>query len=285
MGYKVPGSLSEALSFLSGTKASVIAGGTDFFPALGDHAVRQDIVDISRLSELRSIAHEKSGWRIGAAARWTDIVQAELPPCFDGLKSAALEVGSWQIQNAGTIAGNICNASPAADGVPVLLSLDAAVELQSAAGCRVVRLGEFITGVRRIDLHSDEIVTAILIPDLPRHAKSAFLKLGSRKFMVISIAMVGAVIWMDGDQRIEGARVAVGSCSAVASRLPGLEAALIGKSYQEIESDPRIWADHLGVLSPISDVRGSREYRLEVAQELCKRVVLAAIKSESPHNG
>ncbi len=285
MGYWVPDSLEDALEILSKTEAKVIAGGTDYFPALGDQAAPEDVLDVSRLSELRSITREDAGWRIGASVRWTEIARANLPDCFDGLKRAALEVGSWQIQNAGTIAGNICNASPAADGVPPLMTLGARVEIRSTDGVRVVSLEDFIIGVRQIDLGATEIVSAILIPDLPRNANSHFLKLGSRKYLVISIAMVAAVVWTDSKQRILTARIAVGSCSAVATRLAGLETALKGMTFQDLSGSPRIWKEHLGVLSPISDVRSSGEFRLEAAEELCKRTVLASLKSEELSNG
>ncbi len=285
MAYNVSYTLAEALGFLSDTGARVIAGGTDFFPALGEQAAPAEILDVSRISELKTISREDTGWRIGAAVRWTQIVQAHLPSCFDGLKLAAREVGSWQIQNSGTIAGNICNASPAADGVPPLLTLNAQVELASIEGTRIIPLAEFITGVRRIELRDNEIVTAILIPDLPQNAHSHFIKLGSRKHLVISIAMVSAVVWTDADQRIEGARIAVGSCSAVATRLPNLESALLGKNTRDISDNSQIWSEHLAALSPISDVRGSKEFRIDAAQELCKRAVLASFKSESPNNG
>jgi CO/xanthine dehydrogenase FAD-binding subunit len=285
MGYNVPNSLTDALALLAESDVKIIAGGTDFFPALGDQAATANLLDVSRLSELRAITRNKTGWRIGAAARWTEILKADLPACFDGLKLAAREVGSWQIQNSGTVAGNLCNASPAADGVPPLLTLNAQVELSSVNGVRMLPLANFITGVRKIDLRRNEIVTAIFVPDLPENAHSHFLKLGARKYLVISIAMVSSLVWKDAQQRIAGAHVAVGSCSAVALRLPGLEAALLGKTYDELASNTRIWAEHLDVLSPISDIRGSGEFRLDAAQELCKRSVLASLKSEGLSNG
>jgi len=253
---------------------------------LQDNAAPAHILDVSRLKKLRTITHNNSVWRIGAAVRWSEILHAKkLPACFDGLKLAACEVGSWQIQNSGTIAGNICNASPAADGVPPLLALNASVELSSVDGVRTVPLQNFITGVRKIDLRDNEIVSAVLIPDFPENASSHFLKLGARKFLVISIAMVSAVVWKDTEQRIQGAHVAVGSCSAVATRLSGLETALLGKTHQDLIEDTQIWAKHLDVLSPISDIRGSREYRLKAARELCKRSVLAAMNLEGLPNG
>ncbi|MCA8868567.1 MAG: FAD binding domain-containing protein [Rhodobacteraceae bacterium] len=285
MVYYAPQSLPDALGQLAGGDVRIIAGGTDFFPALGEKAAPPKLMDVSRLKELRGISRVENGWRIGAAARWTEIIQADLPPCFDGLKLAAREVGSWQIQNAGTIAGNLCNASPAADGVPPLLSLDAVVELSSTGGVRLLPVADFITGVRRIDLGADELVSAVIVPDQPEGANSHFLKLGARKYLVISIAMVSAVVWLDQHRKIAGARIAVGSCSAVATRLPGLEAALIGHSVAELTDDRDIWTGHLGPLSPISDIRGSGDYRLDSAAELCQRTVLAAMNSKGNARG
>ena len=276
MGYHVPSSLPHALDIAAETQAVILAGGTDVFPALGDGPAPEEVLDISRLPELRGITRKADGWRIGAATRWSEVIKADLPACFDGVKLAAKEVGAWQIQNAGTVAGNICNASPAADGVPPLLTLNAQVELASANGTRQVALSDFITGVRQTDLRTGEIVTALVIPDVPGAAHSHFLKLGARKYLVISIAMVSAIVVPNEAGGIADARVAVGSCSAVAQRLPGLEAALVGLTRAELMQEA-LWQEHLSPLSPISDVRGSAAYRLDSAAELCRRTVLAAM--------
>jgi len=290
VGYTAAGTLTEALTLLDGGNVKVVAGCTDYFPELGTRRPQSTVLDVTGVPDLRGVTRSDTGWRIGATTTWTDIIKADLPPAFDGLKAAAREVGSVQIQNAGTIAGNLCNASPAADGVPPLLTLEARVELQSLGGTRHVALSDFITGVRAIDLAPDELVTAIHIPDLPAHTTSSFLKLGSRKYLVISIAMVSALVSQDGAGRIKLARIAVGACSAVAARLPGLEAALIGLSAEQLAGQGDIWpklvSAHLGPLSPIADVRGSAEYRLEAAAELCRRAVLAAMSTtRGPQDG
>jgi CO/xanthine dehydrogenase FAD-binding subunit len=224
---------------------------------------------------LRGITQNEQGMRIGAATRWSDIVRADLPACFDGLKQAAREVGSLQVQNAGTVAGNICNASPAADGVPPLLTLDAQVELTSKRGVRILPLGEFLTGVRQTLRASDELVTAILVPTAPAHGRGAFAKLGSRSYLVISITMTAAVIGLDHAGRIDVARVAVGACSAVAQRLPALEADLLGQLPADIAVSPH----HLAPLSPISDVRGSAAFRLDVVAQQCLVTLRKAVQT------
>ena len=169
------------------------------------------------------------GWTIGATTTWTDVVRADLPPLFDALKAAAREVGGVQIQNTGTVAGNVCNASPAADGTPVLLALGARVVLQSARGERELPLdrvrarqpahGACRRRARRRGARSRRARA---------RARSAFAKLGGRRYLTISISTVAVVVDVDAAGAIVEAGVAVGSCSAVAQRLPALEARLLG---------------------------------------------------------
>jgi CO/xanthine dehydrogenase FAD-binding subunit len=146
--YLRPESLEEALQALT-RPWTVLAGGTDFYPARVGRAIDEDVLDITAISALRGISEEEAGWRLGATTTWSELIETPLAPLFDGLKQAAREVGGRQIQNAGTIAGNLCNASPAADGVPPLLALGAEVELAGRAGARRLPLSRFITGNRR----------------------------------------------------------------------------------------------------------------------------------------
>ncbi len=270
-GYARPSRLSEALRILARAPRAVLAGGTDFYPSRVARALPADVLDITGLRELRGITAKNGHWRIGAATTWTEVIEAELPPLFDGLKLAAREIGGMQIQNAGTIAGNLCNASPAADGVPPLLALDAAIELGGAKGVRRLPLHEFILGPRKTALRPGELVTAILIPKGKAAAASHFLKLGARKYLVISIAMASAVVEHKAGKVVE-ARVAVGSCSPVALRLPALEAELRGKRFDASLAD---WVNpaQLALLQPIADIRGSAEYRRHAALELVRRLL------------
>jgi len=267
--YARPTRVSEALKFLAQGGYSVLAGGTDFYPARVGRTVTESIVDLSALDELRGIREHPDHWRIGAATTWSEVIEARLPPLFDCLKLAAREVGGLQIQNAGTVAGNVCNASPAADGVPALLALDAKVELSSTAGTRILPLGEFILGPRRTACRADELVCALLVPRPGADAKSDFLKLGARKYLVISIAMLAVVVEHDRGV-VRAARVAVGACSPVAQRLPALEQALNGKSLDRALS-AHATPEHLARLSPIDDVRGSAAYRSEAVLTLVRR--------------
>lgn len=263
-------SVDQALECLNEGPWRIIAGGTDVYPALGDGPMRDDILDISGLRDLRGIRRDGDAWRIGALTTWTDVLRADLPAWFDGLKLAAREVGSVQIQNAGTVAGNVCNASPAADGTAALMALDAAVEVSGPAGLRVQPLGDFVTGVRRTTLAPGELVTAVIVPDDGEAGVSDFLKLGARHYLVISIAMVSVVLRLSGGA-IARAGVAVGSCSPVARRLPDLEARLAGRAPEGLAA--LVEDGDAAVLSPIDDVRASAAYRREAALTLVRRAL------------
>ncbi len=278
-----PTRLDDALQSLEQGSWRILAGGTDFYPAQGDRPISESLLDLTAIPELRGISKTDTGWRLGGLTTWTDVIEAPLPAVFDGLKAAAREVGSIQIQNSGTLAGNICNASPAADGVPPLLTLNAEVELVSPGGARRLPLAEFIVGVRKTDRRTDELVSALHIPDVAPESRSSFLKLGARRYLVISIAMVAVVIVPDDNGKIVDARIAVGSCSPVAQRLSQLEERLIGQTAAPGLAST-VSADDVAGLSPINDVRGTSDYRMDVAGELVKRALEHAVtaKGEAP---
>lgn len=269
--------MDEAVTLLASDGGQVLAGGTDFYPALGERLPTGRVVDITALGEIRGIGVEPDWIRIGGLTTWTEVIRAPMPRCFDALKAAAREVGSVQIQNRGTVAGNVCNASPAADGVPPLLALDAEVELISAAGKRRMALAQFIVGNRKTQLWRDEILAAVLVPRRTEDAASAFLKLGARRYLVISISMVAAVVQKDAKGRVTEAHVAVGSCSAKAQRLPQLEAALVGLAAKKGIGDA-VQPAHLAPLSPIDDVRATRDYRRDASLTLVRRALEACVE-------
>ncbi len=254
----------------------ILSGGTDFFPALGDRHAPERVIDISGLSEIKGIAVEANHIRIGGLTTWSQLVATPLPRCLDGLKSAAREIGGIQVQNRGTVAGNLCNASPAADSVPPLLALDAEVELVSEAGRRRVALADFIVGNRKTVRRPDEILANVFVPRTLDEASSTFLKLGARRYMVISIAMVAAVVKTDNADRIAEARVAVGSCSAAARRLTALEHALVGVPART-GLGAIVQAEHLAPLSPIDDARATARYRNDAALTLVGRALDACV--------
>lgn len=279
MGFERPTDLDHVLETLARSGGAVLAGGTDLYPATDRPALAGDIIDITAVQGLRGVARTDEGWRIGATTPWSEVIAASesegLPPAFDALRQAAREVGSVQIQNAGTVGGNLCNASPAADGVPPLLVLDAEVELRSVRGLRRVPLSAFIQGARHTALAADELMTAVLVPQSACTGRSWFLKLGARRYLVISITMVAARIEAEGGV-VTGAALAVGACSAVAMRLPGIEAMLVGRPLDQAAGsidDAAVAA----LLSPIDDMRSDAPYRARAAAELLRRAVAGAV--------
>lgn len=277
-GYARPESLDEAIALLAHGPRVLLAGGTDLYAATEAPALSGPVLDLTRMRELQGIRQTADGGlEIGAATTWAEIARADLPPSLAGLVSAAREVGGRQIQNTGTIGGNLCNASPAADGVPPLLTLDAQVVLHGPEGARRLPLAAFLRGPRQTARLPSEILTAICIPGPALAGRSVFLKLGARAHLVISIVMVAVRLEADAG-RVARAAIAVGACSGVARRLPDVEARLCGLPLAEAASAVDR-AEVAGALAPLDDHRASAEYRREAAGELVARAV-AAVAAE-----
>ena len=285
--YARPSDLHEALGILGRRPHRILAGGTDVYPAdaaaVGwgrpglDHPDSAPVLDITAIDALAGIRRFPDRVELGALVTWTEAIESDLPAWFDCVRRAAREVGGRQIQNRGTVAGNLCNASPAADGVPALLVLDAQVRLQSRSRTREVPLHAFITGNRRTCLKPGELMTAVVIPCPAPAAHSTFLKLGARRYLVISIAMVAACLETE-DGRIRDARLAVGACSEVALRLVELEAHLEGVPVAEAPAMVR--DDDFTSLAPIDDVRASAPYRRHGARVLVRRALDTLVRDE-----
>ena len=267
--YRMPADVAEAAT-MKAAGATVLAGGTDVYPAHVGRAFTGPVVDISGIDELRRVEFTDDAYRLGALTRWSDVAAADLPARFDGLRAAARDIGGIQVQHAGTIGGNLCTASPAADGVPNLLALDASVELASPSGRRVLPLGDFLTGYRETALAPDELLTAVLVPRGDEDARAVFLKLGLRRYLVISVVMVAAIVVVEGGE-VREARVAVGACSPVALRLPTLEGELGGRPAGDLAGVAT--PEHLSGLTPIDDIRATAEYRRHAALTLVRRAL------------
>lgn len=271
--YLRPQALGHALAALARAPYRVLAGGTDVYAAHVERPLAQPLLDITALAPLCGITVSGGALRIGALVTWSEVARAALPPHCAALALAAREIGGVQIQNRGTVGGNLCNASAAADGIPPLLALDATVELASAAGSREMSLARFVLGNRRTACRPDELLIAVHVPARSPAARSMFLKLGHRRYLVISIAMVAVVLDFDAAGRVTYCGVAVGACSAAAQRLPALETGLLGARRAEVAERARalLDGDALAPLAPIDDVRGTRAYRLDAARTLLAR--------------
>ncbi len=270
--FERPGSIGEATRLLAGGPWAVLAGGTDLYPAHVGRPLAASLLDISAIAGLRGVGRDALGWSIGATTTWSDLLGADLPPLFDALKAAAREIGGVQIQNMGTVAGNLCNASPAADGTPVLIALGASAVLRSERGEREVPVEQFVLGNRRTVRAADELLVAIRVPARGPRARSVFLKLGGRRYLTISVTMVALVVDGDAAGALSYAGVAVGSCAAMARRLPRLEARLRA-APAGADLAALVEPADLAPLTPIDDLRASAAYRRDATATLLRRAL------------
>jgi CO/xanthine dehydrogenase FAD-binding subunit len=273
-----PRDLDEAYAILADGPAKPIAGGTDLMVALtgelGEPPER--VIDLWRLEALRGIALDGDVVSLGALTTYTEIRRSAV--CREHLPvlvEAAATIGAAQIQNRGTLGGNVVNASPAGDTLPVLLAADASFVLGSSRGERTVPAGEFWTGYRQTALTQDELLLRIRIPLLAGR-ELRFRKIGTRRAQSIS-KVVLALGWRDAGTGAPWAdvRLALGSVAPTPIRAAATEAALEGRQPTPETAD--LAAETLaGELRPIDDVRSTAEYRRLVAARVLHRLVREA---------
>jgi CO/xanthine dehydrogenase FAD-binding subunit len=285
--YQRPTSLLAALALLN-EGFIPIAGGTDYYPGKVGKPLTDKLFDLSTVADFRVAQPLGStdGLRLSGLCTWrqcrNDFDLGRLPLWSAALAQSAKDVGGWQVQNRGTLGGNLCNASPAADGVVALLALGASVVLVSSNSCqsntspslhyRSLALSDFVLGNRQTAKSRGELLTQIELPNHSSRARSVFLKLGHRKYLVISIVMVAVLLDFDDLEYVTTCRVAIGSCSKAALRVSKLEQLVVGCHRSNLLT---IIKKNLGLIvdtiQPIDDVRGSAVYRLTAAQELVLR--------------
>lgn len=263
----------------SGAPLQPLAGATDIMVEANHGGLRgRRFLDLSALSaELGGLSWQPNGdLRLGALCTYAELLgdaraQAELPL----LTQAARLVGAAQIQARGTFAGNVENGSPAADGAPALLALDAVVHLQSVAGARAVPLAEYYTGYRATVRRADELIVAITVPKQPgRPEEQFFRKVGTRAFQAITkVGLSARISWRDGE--IVDARVVATSMAATICRARHIENALRGLSDLDATAIARLRSAQDTDLRPMSDVRSTAEYRAEVFHRLVRQALLA----------
>ncbi|MBI3745383.1 MAG: xanthine dehydrogenase family protein subunit M [Chloroflexi bacterium] len=271
----VPSRLAEAYALLAAAPHVPIAGGTDLMVRItgeiGDPPER--LLDVSRLPELEGISLETGELVIGAAVTYTDLRRSAL--CREHLPAlveAAATIGAVQIQNRGTIGGNIANASPAGDILPILLATDARIITGSAAGERVTPAAAFFTAYRRTALASDELILRVRIPLTPGR-ETRFRKVGTRRAQAIS-KVVMAVSWRDHGPSAgwSDVRVALGSVAPTPIRAAATEAVLEG-ARPSPEVVDRAAETLAAELRPIDDVRSTATYRRTVAARILHRIL------------
>ena len=247
-----------------GRSIKVIAGATDLMVLMNAHMLdAAEFLDIWRLNELRGITDEDDVLRVGGLATYTQLIESELiQRHVPALIDASRTIGAIQIQNRGTIGGNIVNASPAGDSLPVLAAYDVEIEVGSARGTRQVAFNEFYTGYRRTTLEPDELVLAVRIPKLKEGERDFFWKVGTRRAQAISKTVLAAKAKMSG-QTIEAISIGVGSVAPTVIRASQTEGLLTGATLTSalVEEARRLIAQEI---APITDLRSTEHYRRTV---------------------
>ncbi len=274
--YARPRSLTKALELLQehGARARVLAGGTDLIVELRNRAVAPEIViDLKAVAELRPRIDDRDGMvSVAALTSMTDAYDAEgMRRRFPALVDAAQTVGSIQIRNRATLVGNICHASPAADTAPALLVYGAEVEVASARGLRRLSLRDFFVGPRRTMLEPDELVTSILLPVPAGRTGATFARMTRRKG--VDLATVNLCCLVSAEGRTTFAYGAVGPRPFAVDDLSGV----LGNPHAPDADKERVLSEMLAHASPISDVRGSRDYRTAMLMIMSRRALRASL--------
>jgi carbon-monoxide dehydrogenase medium subunit len=271
-----PESVEHAVRLASqlGPDASFLAGGTDLIIQINrKRRAPRHLIALGGIDALSGIELRDGKIVLGALTTHKAIEQS---PIFAGQLSALAEaarvIGGHQIRNVATIGGNVANASPAADLLPPLLTLDASVALTGPAGTRHIRLAEFLRGPGRTERSYDEVLVSLEFDRPPLGAATAFIKQGRRRAMEISIVCVAALLGLDANGRCHSVRIALGAVGPTAARVFAAEHGLVGRepTLAALNDAGRIAAN---ACAPISDVRASAEYRRMLVQALVPRAL------------
>ena len=272
--YLRPKTVQEVVDLLAehGEDARIFAGGTDLLVLMRDKIIRpRYLIDVKDIGELRELSHDaEKGLTIGAAVTLNEIIESNVVrERFGVLWSAANSLADPIIRNRATLVGNICNASPASDTAPALLVLDAEVVAVSKEGERVIPIGEFFTGVKRTSLKSGEFVKAVRVPNPPAGARGEYLKWGRTRGEDLAIVGVAALVANSGRKLM---RIALSSVAPTPVRVFEVEKIPDEGGSKNEQIDKAVKAV-LEKISPISDVRGSREYRIHMTEVLTRHIL------------
>ena len=279
MKFESPHSVDEAVALLAADPdARILAGGTDLLVRLrmGDIAPSA-IVDVKRIDEMTTIAPQDGGWRIGAAVPSAEMNEnAALKSDWPGVIEAADLIGSTQVQGRATMAGNLCNAGPAADSVPAMVAAGALARVAGPSGTRDVPVEDIPTAPGKTSLAPGELVTSILLPAKPAHSGSAYLRFIPRTEMDIAVVGVGIALSLDASGTVTAAKIALGAVGPKVIVAADAANALIGTTADDAALDAMAAAASAAA-TPISDKRGTAEFRTEVTGVLAKRAAKIAL--------
>ena len=278
--YLKPNNLKELDQVMAANKdrATVIAGGTNLIPQMRDGGKSPDvIIDIGDIPELSVIMEDDGFISIGATTTIAAIASSDILSTFSPiLASAAMELGNPLIRNRATIGGNLANASPCADTAPPLLALDAEVRILSPGGkTRDIALNKFFHGYKFTDLGKSEVITRIIFPKPDNATRGSRTKIGLRNAAAISVASIAVMLTMEG-KICRKARIAAGSVAPIPMRISRVEQLLRDHEISAtlLEQCKAVVKEEI---SPISDIRGSAEYRSYVTAVILERNIQSAL--------
>lgn len=277
--YKAPTSLDEAVNFLSNAAhaAKVLAGGTDLIiQSKGKYDDPLTVIDVKGISSMVSAELTENELLLGPSMPCAKLTaRKDIKAVFPGLIEAAYLIGSTQIQGRASVGGNLCNSSPAADTVPALIAVGAVCVIQGPNGTREVPVEEFTTGVGKNVLEKGELLVQLKIKRPSAGTSDAYLRLIPRTEMDIAVAGAGVSVTLDSDGTCTAARVGIGAVAPTALLVDAAADALIGSKLDDAALDAAAKAA-TGASSPITDRRGTVEYRQHVIGVLVKRAASIA---------
>jgi aerobic carbon-monoxide dehydrogenase medium subunit len=282
--YLEPSTLDEAVALLGrhGEAAHVLAGGTDLLVEIREHLRRpRYVMNIKRIPGMSGLSYDpQAGLRVGALVTARELeLMPDVQRHYPGLAQALRELGSIQVRNRATLAGNICRASPSADTLPPLIADGARVRLHGGAGARELPLEEFFTGPGRTQLRPDELLTEIVVPPPPARCGKAYIKHGRRKAMELATVGVAVNVRLENG-RFGEVRICLGAVAPTAIRAARAEALLAGQAPDAARIAEAAQAAR-EESRPISNVRGSAEYRREMVAVLTRRALEQAVRAAS----
>lgn len=281
--YKVPSSIEEAVNLLSGASipTKVLAGGTDLIIQSKAQSNPIGVVDVKKIDSMMSATLDQDGLSLGPALSCVEFTsRGDIKSVFPGLVEAAYLIGSTQVQGRCSVGGNLCNSSPAADTIPALIANQAECVIVGPKGDRRVNVEDFVTGVGQNCMASDELLAQIHIPQPAPRTSDAYLRFIPRTEMDIAVAGAGVSVTLDESGTCTAARVAIGAVAVTALLVPEAADALIGTKVDEAALQAAADAAS-AASSPISDRRGTADYRRHVVGVLVKRAAkIAATRIE-----
>ncbi len=272
-----PKTLQEAIALLAqhDGKSKIIAGGTDLVSRMKEKLITPEyVIDITYIPGLDKIEYDaKSGLKIGALCPLIDIECSSLvKEKYEAVARAVHTIGSVQVRNLATIGGNLCNASPSADSVPILIGLDATARILGPVGERVIQLKNFFTGPGQTVLNSGEILVGIEVPNPPPRFAAVYMKQSPRRAMDLAVVGVAVVLSLPPDGSLADIRIVLGAVAPTPMRAVKAEALIRGKKLdgELIRKAAKVASDEA---EPISDIRSSKEYRKDMVKVLTERAL------------